>query len=76
MNTVTLPKTEYKKIVDTQKKLRSQIISLREFVIEQTRDELKPSIIKKLQKLSADIDKGEGKHFRSLSSFKTYFSKP
>ena len=71
-NEVSIPKDEYQRILKTQKELRSQIAALQEFVIEMTKEELKPLIIKRLEKRSKAIDQGKGKHFRSLSSFKSH----
>jgi len=72
MVNVTIPKTEYKKILKLQKELYSQISALRKFVVEAIKEELNPSIIKRLEKRSRFLDSGKGKCFNSISSFRSY----
>lgn len=72
MATNTISKTEYKKILKTQEELRSQLAVLREFIIETTKEELNPSIVKRLEKRSQFLDKGNGKYFNTTTSFKSY----
>lgn len=68
-----IPKTEYKKMLQSQEKMQSQIEDLRKFVIETMRkEEVSPSVIKRLEKISRSLDKGKGKSFNSTPSFKSY----
>ena len=72
MNTITIPKIEYKKILKTQEELRSQVEALREFVIEAVKEELNFSVIKRLEKRSQLLDQKRGRYFDSISSFRSY----
>lgn len=73
MNTITIPKNEYKKMLKKQVELQSQITDLRDFIIETIKkEELKPFAIKRIEKISRSIDKGSGKKFNSIGSLKSY----
>ena len=74
MENITIPKSEYKKMLRKQVNLQSQILNLRDFVIEAIRnEEVKPSTIRRMEKISRSMDKGNKKAINSLSSLKTYF---
>ncbi|MBU2579253.1 hypothetical protein KKA09_04035 [Patescibacteria group bacterium] len=72
MITDIISKTEYEKILKNQEELRFQMEVLREFVIETTKEELSIPVIKRLEKRSLFLDQGKGKHFNTISSFKSY----
>ena len=73
MSTVAIPKKEYNQILKTQKNLSSQVSDLKKIIIGSVlNDELNTRTIKKLEKISKNIDKGEGKRFNTTTSVKTY----
>ena len=72
MTTVTISKTEYKKMLKVQEELYSQVAALREFVIEAVKEELNPFAIKRLEKRSCLLDLGKGRYFNSIFSFRSY----
>lgn len=73
MNTVLIPKKEYKQILKTQDILSSQVSDLKKFIANiVANDELNVRTVKKLEKISKDIDGGKGKRFNTVTSLKTY----
>lgn len=72
MQTTTITKTEYKKIVKNQELLQVQLNNLQKIVFEEVREEVRPSVIKRWEKRSRDIDQGKGISFKNFSAFKSY----
>ena len=71
MSTVTIPKTEYQKIMKTQRELSSRVKKL-EKVFEKSELEVKPSVLKRWDKFSKELDKGEGRYFKSAKELKNH----
>lgn len=74
MNTITIPRNTYEKIIETQKKLLFQVDILQKCIIEANKEELGLPVIRRLEKISRNMDSGNGKRFRSASSVATYFN--
>jgi hypothetical protein len=73
MTTIVIPQKEYNKILKTQNILVSQVSDLKQFIINTvTNDELNVRTIKKLEKISKEVDIGGGKRFKTISSVKRY----
>lgn len=72
MAIATISKTEYKKLLKFQKELYSQVSALREFIVETIKEEINPSIKKRLERRSRFLDRGKGKCLSSISSFQSY----
>lgn len=75
MNSKTITQTEYKKLLEDQKELRSNVGELKKIILEVASEELKPSVIKRLERRSRDIDRGKGKRFNNLTSLKSYLAR-
>lgn len=71
MNGFLIPKTEYRKLLQTQKELFSRINRL-EKIIEELELEVKPSVLKRWEKQSKLIDQGKGKTFKSMKEFREH----
>lgn len=69
----TITKTEYKKILNNQSRLEAEIITLRKFVTEEMKDTISASKVKKLEKISRELDLDKGKKFQSSVDLKNYF---
>lgn len=74
MNTITIPKNTYEKIIETQKKLLFQVDILQKYILEANKEELGLPVIRRLEKISRNIDNGKGKRFRSASSVAAYLN--
>jgi hypothetical protein len=72
MTTITIPIKEYKQSIQMQKDILSRLDLLQQIVFENSKDEINPSLIKRFEKISTDLDKNRGKKFSSISSFKNY----
>ena len=72
MNVGTIPKTEYKKLQREQRELRAQVSELLVFVKKIAKEELYPAIVKRLNKRSRRLDRGEGIRFSSTAGMKKY----
>lgn len=66
MTTVTIPKSEYSKIIKTQNELKKRVDFLQKLVVEEVCDEIKPSYAKKLDRISASADAGKGTGFDNV----------
>ena len=72
MNTMTIPIKEYKQSIQMQKSILSRLDFLQKIVFENSKDEINPSLMKRYEKISFDLDNDKGKKFSSISSFKNY----
>ncbi|MBA3047474.1 hypothetical protein KKC83_00810 [Patescibacteria group bacterium] len=75
MQTAAITKTEYKKILKNQELLQAQLNNLQKIVFEEVREYIKPSAIKRWEKISQGMDKGKGKRFSNSASLKSYLQK-
>jgi len=74
MTTITIPIKEYKESIQIQKSILSRLDLLQKAVFENSKYyyDINPSLLKRYEKISLDLDKGKGKKFSSFSSFKKY----
>ena len=72
MTTFTIPKNEYLKIVENQEKLRKKVDLLQKILKEEIQDEIRPEYARKLDHISADLDKGKGIRFLDAKEAKRY----
>ena len=73
MTTITIPKTEYLKIVKTQEELKKRVDLLQKMFFDAEEDrEVRPEYIKKLERIDASLDKGKGVRFLSANEAKKY----
>ncbi|OGI72465.1 hypothetical protein A3J61_02445 [Candidatus Nomurabacteria bacterium RIFCSPHIGHO2_02_FULL_38_15] len=72
MNTIEIPIKEYKQSLQVQKSILSHLDFLQKMVFESSRDEITPSAMRRLEKISSKLDKGAGKRFSTIASFKKY----
>lgn len=72
MNTISIPIKEYKQTIRTQKDILSRLDLLQAIIIENSKDEVNTSTMKRFEKISLNLDKGNAKNFSSISSFRKY----
>lgn len=66
MNTITIPKKEYKNLVRRQATIEKEVDTLKQIVMAEIREErIKPSVLKRWDRISRDMDKGKGYSFSS-----------
>ncbi len=73
MNTVTLPKTQYMRILDTQEKLRGDLAHLQKVVSFMTQDEVSPEYGKRISRIEKGLSGGKGVKFKTKSEIKKFF---
>lgn len=72
---VAIPKTEYQKILKNQEELRLEVSALRQVVVNELGEELRPAVKKRLEKISKELDRGGGEHFDSIGEFRDFMRK-
>lgn len=72
MNTITLTKGDYQKLLKRQDEAEEAIAELKGVVEVLSRDEVAPAIAKRLERQSRLIDAGKGKHFSSMKAFRAH----
>ena len=72
MITVTLSRKQYDALLKEQEEVRSEVMRLKTIVRELAEDEVRPSVLKRLNARSALIEKGGGKRFSSVKTFRQY----
>lgn len=75
MQLVTIPKTEYRKILQNQEELRSEVSALRRALLNDENSwELKPFVKRRLDRLSQELDKGGGRRFKNANEFSKHLN--
>ena len=74
MNTITLSKTKYLNIQDSQKKLMQNVELMQKMLLELAEDNVRPKYADKLNKISADMDKGKGVKFANARDMEKYLN--
>lgn len=74
MSTVTLPKNQYMRILDTQEELREDLTRLQKIVSYISQDEISSEYTKRLSKIEKGLSMGKGAKFKNKSEVKKFFS--
>lgn len=74
MNTITLSKTKYLNIYNSQKKLTEKVNLMQKILLDLTEDSVRPEYADKLNKISADMDKGKGIKFANARDVEKYLN--
>ena len=72
MNTITLLKSTYSEILKRQTRVESAIAKLQETVEEIVYDEIKPSVLKRIEKHSRLLDEGKGIRLKNMKEYHGY----
>ncbi|MEK7126298.1 MAG: hypothetical protein AAB517_01980 [Patescibacteria group bacterium] len=72
MNTITLLKSTYSEILKRQTRVESAIAKLQETVEEIVYDEIKPSVLKRIEKHSRLLDEGKGIKLKNMKEYHGY----
>ena len=71
MSVLTMPK-EYKYLVKRQEKMEVELDFLKKIVLADEEKFIRPSVLKKWEKISKDMDKGKGLFFDSVTDMKNW----
>ncbi len=72
MTTVTIPKKEYLGLKKQQREIVIELSLMKAAVLELVKNEVRPSVIKRLEYQSKILDKKKGKSFSSIGGFTRY----
>ena len=70
---MTLPKSKYMQILNTQEKLRGDLTRLQKIVFSIAEDEISPEYIKRLSKIERGLSAGKGIKFKTKNEVKKFF---
>lgn len=71
-STITLDRKDYRELLRKQTSIEREVSTLREAVLELSKDELRPAVVNRLEKQSGILDKGGGRRFSSMKDLKVY----
>lgn len=72
MNMITLPKSTYNEILKRQARVEVAVAKLYQRVEELNEDELKPSVLKRIEKHSRLLDEGKGIKLKNMKEYRAY----
>lgn len=73
MNTITIPKKDYTTLVRRQQKVERELDVLKKIVQHEIREEqIHPSIAKRWERISSDLDRDKGRSFSSVKEMKKW----
>ncbi|MDP3052757.1 MAG: hypothetical protein Q8N22_02245 [bacterium] len=70
MVTITIPKKEYQNIIQRQSLLEKEMGFLRKTLFELDEINIKPSVLRRWERISRELDRGHGRSFSSFSEMK------
>lgn len=74
MSTVIAP-NEYKDLLKRQYKVEAELDFLKKLVLADDEKFIKPSVLKKWERISCDMDNGRGRVFNSITEMKDWLKK-
>jgi hypothetical protein len=72
MNTIALPKSTYSEILKRQARTDAAISKLRAQVEELLQNELKPSVVARIERQSRMLDAGKGIKLKNMKEYRSY----
>lgn len=73
MDIVTIPKTEYRKLLENQRELRVRVDVLQRVVEDKLGEEIRPEVLRRIERRSKAMDRGAGTKLKSLKGIKAFF---
>jgi hypothetical protein len=70
MATITIPKKEYQNIIQRQSLLEKEMSFLRKILFEMDEINIKPSVLRRWERISRELDSGQGRSFSSFREMK------
>ena len=73
MQTLTIPKKEYHRLVRRQEKIEKDMRLVKEILWDEMSDErIKLEVLKRWERISGDLDRGKGKTFSSPQTMRLW----
>lgn len=73
MQKVIISQTEYKKLLEGQRELRARVNALQKIVEDELGEEIRPEVLKRIEKTSRAMDRGAGIRLGSVKEIKEFF---
>ena len=65
MTTIIIPKKEYQNIIQRQSFIEKELAFLKKSLLELDEVNIKPSVLRRLERISRELDQGKGRAFSS-----------
>ncbi len=72
MNTIAVPIKEYKHLLKRQKKVEAELDFIKKIVLVDDEKFIRPSILKKWERISRDMENGKGLFFDSVAEMRKW----
>ncbi len=73
MQTITIPKKEYKSIVQRQARIEQELRVVKKVLLREMYEaEIRPAVLARWEKISRDLDEGKGIAFSSISKMRDW----
>lgn len=73
MNTVTIPQKEYRMLMQRQEKVERELDLLKKIIRKEMQEEqIRPSILKRWEGISRDLDHGKGHSFSGAKEMRKW----
>lgn len=74
MKADTITREEYRALAERQQRLEKEISLLKDVVqIDLEGEHIRPEVLRRLDRMSRDLDAGKGKRFASMKEFRKHF---
>lgn len=75
MTTITIPKKEYQNIIQRQSFLEKELAFLKKSLLEFDEANIKPSALRRWERISRELDRGQGRYFFSVGEMKKWLKR-
>ena len=72
MATITIPKKEYRSIIQRQTLIEKEMAFLKKSLLESGEANIRPSALRRWERISRELDRGQGHSFSSFKGMKEW----
>ena len=72
MSTIAIAPKEYKGLVKRQEKVEAELDILKRIILLDEEKLLRPSVLKRWERISGDLDRGKGRVFDSVTAMRNW----
>lgn len=73
MQKVVISQNEYRKLLEGQRELRARVNALQKIIEDELGEEIRPEVLRRVEKRSRAMDKGVGIRLKSGREIKEFF---
>ena len=75
MNTITIPKAEYADLLERQERMEKELDTLKHVIYDEFDEaRIRPSVLKRWDKISQNIENGKGRSFSSIKAARKWLA--